>query len=77
MHHAFRQICSQPGFRQHLEDTIERIGAIESLGRTRELVAKDLVLGGHYTIGKEGGRMAVRLVQPEDADGGGGKRDDR
>lgn len=50
MHIAFREICSQPGFRQHLEDTAERIGDIESLGRTRELVAKDLVVGGKYEI---------------------------
>ena len=48
MQEALRQICTAPGFRQHLEDTIQRIADIESLGRTRELVAKDLVLGGRY-----------------------------
>ena len=56
MHRAFRQICSEPDFRQLLEDTLERIAAIESLGRTRELVAKDLVLGGKYEINKAEGR---------------------
>ena len=55
MHHAFRQIVAEPGFRDHLEATIERIAAIESLGRTRELVAKDLVLGGRYEIAMPSG----------------------
>ncbi|KAL7924776.1 hypothetical protein ACQKWADRAFT_319317 [Trichoderma austrokoningii] len=50
MHLAFKEICSEPRFRKHLEDTIQRISDIESLGRTRELVAKDLVLGGEYDI---------------------------
>lgn len=66
MHRAFREICSLPGFREHLEKTNERIAAIESLGRTRELVAKDLVLGGKYDIEREGkgGKMVVSLRQP-------------
>ena len=46
MQNAFREICSQPGFEKHLQATLDRIGAIESLGRTRELVAKDLVIDG-------------------------------
>ncbi|PTB69030.1 hypothetical protein BBK36DRAFT_1192846 [Trichoderma citrinoviride] len=50
MHLAFKEICAEPRFRKHLEDTIQRISDIESLGRTRELVAKDLVLGGQYDI---------------------------
>ncbi|KJZ76810.1 hypothetical protein HIM_03687 [Hirsutella minnesotensis 3608] len=66
MHRAFRDICSQPGFRQHLEDTIERISDIESLGRTRELVAKDLVLGGQYDIGQVRGGLTVKLKQAKD-----------
>ncbi|PHH79580.1 hypothetical protein CDD82_2301 [Ophiocordyceps australis] len=66
MHRAFREICSQPGFRKLLDDTMQRIGDIESLGRTRELVAKDLVLGGHYTIDKaRDGALTVRLKQPD------------
>lgn len=52
MHRAFKEICAEPGFRQFLEDTLQRISDIESLGRTRELVAKDLVLGGTYEISK-------------------------
>ena len=52
MQRAFRQIVAQKGFREHLQATIDRISDIESLGRTRELVAKDLVLGGKYKIKK-------------------------
>lgn len=72
MHRAFREICGAAGFRDHLERTQDRIDAIESLGRTRELVAKDLVLGGRYEIGKEtdGGRsmVVVSLRQPPEDD---------
>ncbi|KAK2609599.1 hypothetical protein N8I77_003094 [Diaporthe amygdali] len=75
MHRAFREICAQPGFREHLDATIQRISDIESLGRTRELVAKDLVLGGKYEIGKEGSgwasKVIVSLRQPPEEDGDG------
>ena len=50
MHCAFREICATPGFRDFLEATLQRIADIESLGRTRELVAKDLVQGGKYHV---------------------------
>ena len=66
MHHAFREICALPGFREHLERTNDRIAAIESLGRTRELVAKDLVLGGKYQILKGRGGVEVKLVEKEE-----------
>lgn len=70
MYRAFKELCSEPGFAEHLQATLDRISAIESLGRTRELVAKDLVLGGRYEIrvgdGK-GRKMVVELVsQVED-----------
>lgn len=72
MHRAFREICTAPGFREHLEKTNDRIAAIESLGRTRELVAKDLVLGGKYDIQKEGegkqAKLVVSLRQPPEDD---------
>ncbi|CAK7227618.1 hypothetical protein SCUCBS95973_006603 [Sporothrix curviconia] len=58
MQWALREICEMPGFRDHLDATVQRISDIESLGRTRELVAKDLVLGGHYELSsgkKDGG----------------------
>ncbi|MCJ1377906.1 hypothetical protein MMC17_001002 [Xylographa soralifera] len=64
MQSAFREVCTAEGFREHLERTLERIGAIESLGRTREVVAKDLVGGGKYVFevgkrrGGEGGEVA-------------------
>ncbi|KAG8157651.1 hypothetical protein KVR01_012313 [Diaporthe batatas] len=79
MHLAFREICAIPGFRDHLEATIDRISAIESLGRTRELVAKDLVLGGKYEISKEGSgwgsKAIVSLRQPPEDEGGDDKGD--
>lgn len=76
MQRAFREICGQPGFKEHLDATLQRISDIESLGRTRELVAKDLVLGGKYHIESGEGRarreVVVRLeMPPEDEDGDG------
>ncbi|KAK3313264.1 hypothetical protein B0H66DRAFT_484903 [Apodospora peruviana] len=71
MHLAFQEIVAEPGFRRHLQDTIDRIAAIESLGRTRELVAKDLVFGGKYKIRKaaataqDGARFDVTLKEGE------------
>jgi len=52
MLNAFRQICNEPCFEEHLNATLERITAIESLGRTREIVAKDLVLGKYKISGR-------------------------
>lgn len=52
MHRAFREICSQPGFRDFVEETLQRISDIESLGRTREILAKDLVHGAKYKFSK-------------------------
>ncbi|KAJ3938796.1 uncharacterized protein N0V96_010900 [Colletotrichum fioriniae] len=67
MHRAFQEICAEKGFRDHLEATIQRIGDIESLGRTRELVAKDLVLGGKYQIVRDGKNgVTVKLIEGED-----------
>ncbi|RYO80504.1 hypothetical protein DL766_003688 [Monosporascus sp. MC13-8B] len=86
MHRAFREICSEPGFREFLEDTINRIAAIESILRTRELVAKDLVFGGKYELSKDrNGKVQVSLKQPfpspysiglpeDDEDGEGDKK---
>ena len=50
MQNAFRQICEEEGFEKHLQATLRRISAIESLGRTREIVAKDLNGSGRYTV---------------------------
>lgn len=56
MMNAFREICSEEGFDQWLEDTLDRITAIESLGRTRELTIKDLWDKGKYRIKIEDAR---------------------
>jgi len=48
MQRAFNEICSEPGFDKFLEATLDRIGDIESLGRTKELTLKDLWEGGKY-----------------------------
>lgn len=66
MYRAFKELVAEPGFRKHLQDTIDRISAIESLGRTRELVAKDLVLGGRYEIRKAPGGTQVTLSGEEE-----------
>ncbi|KAK4235337.1 hypothetical protein C8A03DRAFT_17908 [Achaetomium macrosporum] len=76
MHLAFKEIVAQPGFREHLQATIDRIAAIESLGRTRELVAKDLILGGKYEIRKVPGGIDVTLQEKKE-DEDEGKGDDR
>ena len=68
MHLAFREIVAQPGFRKHLQATIDRIAAIESLGRTRELVAKDLVLGAKYQIRPSGKGFEVTMIEPPEKD---------
>ena len=68
---AFREICSQEGFDEHLEGTLERIGDIESLGRTRELTIKDLWDQGKYRIvvrdtrGNESGTVEFSVAERE------------
>lgn len=71
MLNAFRQICSEPGFDQHLDATLERIAAIESLGRTREVVAKDLISGNYKITGRpdRGEGMLVEVQSPETSNG--------
>ena len=68
---AFRQICNEEGFDEFLQATLDRISAIESLGRTRELVAKDLVHGAKYIFkGKpdrsDGLTMEIQLPPDQD-----------
>ena len=50
MQNAFRQVCSKEGFDEFLEATLDRISAIESLGRTREIMLKDLWKNKMYTF---------------------------
>lgn len=42
MQNAFRLVCEQEGFEDHLKETIERLDELESLGRTREIKFKDI-----------------------------------
>jgi hypothetical protein len=70
MMHAFHEIADMPGFDDLLVETQKRVSDIESLGRTRELVAKDLVLNGTYKIDTktEKGSALVSLLQEEEED---------
>ena len=61
MMNAFRDICSQPGFVEYLQATLDRISAIESINRTKELTLKDLwfeqsgdVRGRYLAVMKDG-----------------------
>lgn len=70
MMQAFHEIADMPGFDELLAETQQRVSDIESLGRTRELVAKDLVLNGTYKIDMktEKGSALVSLLQQEEED---------
>lgn len=74
MQNAFREICGAEGFDEHLEATLDRISAIESLGRTRELTIKDLWNKGQYDFVVRNAKgnvdkTASFTVKPKDADG--------
>lgn len=69
MMRAFHEIASQPHFEQLLDDTIERVAAIESLNRTRELVMKDLVLGDLYNIELKGERHIIGMTKHQEENG--------
>jgi hypothetical protein len=45
---AMREVCAQDGFEELITTTRDRVDAIESLHRTRELVVKDN--GGIFPI---------------------------
>ncbi|VVT50013.1 uncharacterized protein SAPINGB_P002557 [Magnusiomyces paraingens] len=66
MMQAFREIAAMPKFDELLEETCDRVSAIESLGRTREIVLKDLVQGGHYHW--RDGKITLSAQQQEDSD---------
>ncbi|KAG9243635.1 hypothetical protein BJ878DRAFT_110532 [Calycina marina] len=79
MQRAFREICAEEGFGDHLDATLQRINDIESLGRTREIVMKDLVLGGRYKLllkdgekrGEKVTEVTVENANPKTIAGGG------
>ncbi|ODV59515.1 ATP-binding protein ASCRUDRAFT_71481 [Ascoidea rubescens DSM 1968] len=62
---AFHEIYNQSGFLNLLNENCERVSAIESLGRTRELVAKDLILGANYKI-DDNKRIFIENYNSED-----------
>ncbi len=76
MMNAFKSICAEEGFDEYLEATLDRISAIESLNRTKELTFKDLWIEqkgeqrGKYVFvnkdhkGRETGTTEMR-VQPD------------
>jgi hypothetical protein len=75
MQRAFNEICAEPGFEKFLDATLDRIGDIESLGRTKELTFKDLWDGGKYRLttrnrkGEETGSVEMETVEkPEKED---------
>ncbi|KAL8896566.1 MAG: hypothetical protein Q9207_007653 [Kuettlingeria erythrocarpa] len=72
MLNAFREICGAEGFEEHLQGTLDRISAIESLGRTREIVAKDLIENIYRIQGRpdqgDGLRVSVKAKEDEGKD---------
>jgi hypothetical protein len=41
MQNAFRDICSEEGFEEHLKATLNRLDELESLARTREVAVRE------------------------------------
>ena len=70
MMRGFHEIASQPHFDQLLEDTCDRVADIEALGRTREIVMKDLNLGSHYEMlkNRDGITKFTMVKSPKEAD---------
>ncbi|MDI1486937.1 MAG: hypothetical protein OHK93_006199 [Ramalina farinacea] len=69
MQNAFREICGQPGFEEHLNATLDRISAIESLGRTREIIAKDLVSGRYRVSGRPDKGLGMLVEKEREKEG--------
>lgn len=72
MLNAFREICSEEGFEEHLQATLDRISAIESLGRTREIVAKDLIENIYQIQGRsdKGDGLRISIIGKSDDEKG-------
>ena len=80
MMNAFKEICAEEGFDDFLEATLDRISAIESIGRTKELTFKDLWFDqrdeqrGKYTFvtkdsrGRETGSIEMRVTPDKSPD---------
>jgi hypothetical protein len=52
MQNAFRDICSEEGFEEHLKATLNRLDELESLSRTREVAVREVP-------GRSGGEVPV------------------
>ncbi|RMZ76772.1 hypothetical protein DV737_g4648, partial [Chaetothyriales sp. CBS 132003] len=82
MMNAFREICAEDGFDDLLQATLDRIAAIESIGRTKELTFKDLWLEqkgeqrGKYSVvtkdarGRETGSIEFMVTPNPEKDAG-------
>lgn len=68
MMRAFNEIASQPHFDELLQRTVKRVDDIESLGRTREIVMKDLVRGSRYELRNRGDRTEVVISEDEESE---------
>lgn len=81
MMNAFREICAEEGFDEYLQATLDRISAIESLNRTKELTMKDLwieqqgELRGKYSLvskdtkGRATGSLEFSYLPKEEPEG--------
>jgi hypothetical protein len=78
---AFKRVAQQPNYKEKLESVMDRVSAIESLGRTRELVWKEQGEKGRFLVkhdnrGREieswillGGDERLGREEGEEADG--------
>ncbi|KAK6529190.1 hypothetical protein TWF281_008374 [Arthrobotrys megalospora] len=80
---AMRKVCKDPRFNQLLEESLERIGDVESLGRTREITLKDLWESGKYEFTMRNAKgytdrviafTATPAEKPDDGDGDSGEK---
>lgn len=69
MYNAMKEVCSQDGFEEHLQATLERLDELESLYRTREITLKDLADNGEFRAilrkneeGRDGPGASLELV---------------
>jgi hypothetical protein len=64
MQNAFRTVCNEPGFEEHLGATLERLDELEGLGRTTELRLKDF-MDGEYEIRVRRGDQGDAILRVE------------
>ncbi|KAH8729792.1 hypothetical protein BGZ61DRAFT_415659 [Ilyonectria robusta] len=62
MQNAFKDVCNQEGFDAYLQETLDRLDQLESLGRTREITFKDFQNEGEYRAVIEGGKKDSMAV---------------